>query len=171
MRRPRLIAFTGLPGTGKSTLARELALVIEAIYLRVDSVEDGLHASALKADDLMDAGYRALWAIAADNLELGLEVVGDSVNPIALTRNGWRHVAHRTGALLCNVEVLCSDPAEHRARVEARRAANGGAGPTWADVEARVFEQMASPRLTLETAGRTPDEALAELLDRLPNRP
>ncbi|MEL6801181.1 MAG: AAA family ATPase [Pseudomonadota bacterium] len=170
MNRPRLITFTGLPGTGKSTLARELALVIEAIYLRVDSVEDGLKASALKPKDVMDAGYCALWAIAADNLDLGLEVVGDSVNPLVITRNGWRHVAHMTGALMCSVEVVCSDRAEHRDRVENRRAAQGK-GPTWADVEARIFEPMTTPRLSLDTAGRTSADALAELLDRLPPRP
>ncbi|MEL6644252.1 MAG: AAA family ATPase [Pseudomonadota bacterium] len=166
---PRLIVFSGLPGTGKTTLARELALVIEAVYLRVDSVEDGLRASALRPGDVMDAGYRALWAVAADNLDLGLEVVGDSVNPVVAARNGWRHVAHVTGAQIVSVEVICSDPIEHRTRVETRRAATG-VGPTWADVEARLFEPMTRPRITLDTAGLSSDTCLATLLDRLPPR-
>jgi predicted kinase len=34
-----LIIFGGLPGTGKTTIAKQLAKTVEAVYLRVDTIE------------------------------------------------------------------------------------------------------------------------------------
>ena len=156
-----LIVFSGLPGTGKTTLARGLAEVMAAVYLRIDGIEDGMRNSALRLGDVMDAGYRAIWEVAADNLELGHTVIGDSVNPVQATRAGWRNVAHRTGARLREVAVICSDPAIHAARIAKRRAR--GIGPTWQQVSARHYEARATPRLMVDTALEGIDAALARL--------
>ena len=40
-----LIAFCGLPGTGKTTLARSLPHRLQATYLAIDTVEDVLLAN------------------------------------------------------------------------------------------------------------------------------
>ena len=34
-----LIVFSGLPGTGKTTIAKALAAATAAVYLRVDTIE------------------------------------------------------------------------------------------------------------------------------------
>ena len=41
----RLIIFGGLPGTGKTTLARKLANDLGATYLRIDTIERALRGS------------------------------------------------------------------------------------------------------------------------------
>src|SRR5258708_16918630 len=74
-----LIIFGGRPGTGKTTIARELARRIGALYLRIDSIEQGILRSALGVESVEDAGYRAAYAVAEDNLRLGGAVVADSV--------------------------------------------------------------------------------------------
>ena len=34
-----LIILSGLPGTGKTTIARELAMAVLAVHVRIDSIE------------------------------------------------------------------------------------------------------------------------------------
>ena len=43
----RLIVFSGLPGSGKSTIARGLATKIGAVWLRIDSLEQAIRDSGL----------------------------------------------------------------------------------------------------------------------------
>lgn len=166
MTRPRLIVFSGLPGVGKSTLSRELAQVLAATYLGIDACEAGIMQSALARDDVMDAGYRALWGIARENLEIGLDVVADSVNPVTETRNGWRNVAHLTRATLIEIEVICSDEKQHRTRVEARHGEDPEQ-PDWSTVAARRYVPRSEPRIVIDTFGRSADECLADLLEQI----
>ena len=116
-----LIVFAGLPGTGKSTIARALAAELDAVWVRVDSIEQAIRASGVVDGDLQDVGYRAAYAVAEDNLRLGRTVIGDSVNAWTLTRDAWRDVGLRTGVCVVEVETVCSDPSEHRRRIERAR--------------------------------------------------
>jgi len=160
-----LIVFAGLPGVGKSTLARALAHEMRAFWLRIDTIEQAIVASALGVPSAVDAGYRAAYGAAADNLALGHRVIADSVNPIALTRRAWRGVAEAAGVPLVEVEVICSDPAEHRRRVEGRGVDIPGLRPpTWAQVTARDYEAWDSPpTLVVDTAGRSVAACLGEV--------
>ena len=109
-----LIVFGGLPGTGKTTLARELARRLKFMYLRIDTVEQAIIASRL-LPDAGSAGYFVGYAVVADNLSLGLTVVeADSVNSLTVTRDAWIEVAKTTGTAFVEIEVICSDPVEHR---------------------------------------------------------
>jgi hypothetical protein len=63
----RLIALAGIPGVGKSSLARHLARRSRAIWLRIDSMDQAIWASGTAPGDLFDWSYRAAQAIAADN--------------------------------------------------------------------------------------------------------
>jgi predicted kinase len=105
-----LIIVGGLPGTGKTTVARELARQLGAMYVRIDSVEQAIRDSETVSKSLNDAGYRVAYAVAEDNLRLGRTVISDSVNPIRRTRDAWIGVAHRAQVRAAEVEVICSDP-------------------------------------------------------------
>src|SRR5438067_8010825 len=127
-----LIVFSGRSGTGKTTIARALATEIDAVYLRIDSIEQAIRESAIGNSSVEDAGYRAAYAIALDNLRIGRTVVADCVNPIALTRDAWRDVARHAGVDLFDVEVMCSDASEHHRRVTTRTTdVTGLRLPTW----------------------------------------
>lgn len=162
---PLLTAFSGLPGVGKTTVGRAFAGRIGAVYLRIDTLEASLKTSSLRIHPAGDAGYGAAAAVARDNLALGLDVVADSVNPIAVTRALWAEVAVATGAALVNVEIVCSDADEHRRRVETRRADIPGLQlPDWEAVRSRDYVAWETDRLVLDTARLTPEACVERLI-------
>ena len=117
-----LIVVGGLPGTGKTSLARGLASALDAVHLRIDTIEQALRRTKMGSDVLGAAGYVVGYDVAADNLFLGRTVVADAVNPRASIRAAWRDVARRAAVAVVEVEVVCSDAAVHRRRVESRSA-------------------------------------------------
>jgi predicted kinase len=164
-RPPVLIAFSGLPGTGKSTVARKLAAKISAVWLRIDTIEQGMRDSTAVCGPINDAGYRAAYGVAADNLQSGLSVVADCVSDCTLTRDAWRDVGLKTNARVVEVEVICADPHEHRRRVEDRTVEISGLDlPRWEEVIARPYESWDRDRLIIDTARLTPDECIAVIL-------
>jgi predicted kinase len=164
----RLIVFSGLPGAGKSSIAREVAGRTGAVWLRVDSMDQAIFASGTAPKDLRDWTYRAGYAVAEDNLALGLDVVADSVNPWMLTRDAWRAAGERAGAAVTEVEVVCSDAAEHRRRVETRGETVPGLElPDWQAVIGRDYRPWTRERLVVDTAARTVAECVTELIGRL----
>ena len=42
---PTTISFSGLPGVGKTTIARELARQIGAVHLSIDTIEQAIRSS------------------------------------------------------------------------------------------------------------------------------
>jgi predicted kinase len=145
-----LIILSGLPATGKTTIARELARRLAAVHLRIDTIEQALRDKGLT---VVDEGYRVAYALAEDNLRLGLTVIADSVNPLQITRQAWRNVALRTEKRFVDIEVICSNAEEHRRRVESRQTDIAGhTPPTWAEVMAREYHAWDCARLTLDTA-------------------
>ncbi len=63
-----LIVFSGLPGTGKTTLSKALAAHLECTYLRIDSIEQALRKSGALRQDVGASGYQVTYAMALDNL-------------------------------------------------------------------------------------------------------
>jgi predicted kinase len=148
-----LIVFAGLPGSGKSTIARGLARGIGALWLRIDSIEQAIRDSGIVSGSIEDAGYRGAYAVAEDNLLLGRDVIGDAVNDCLLARKAWRNVALRTGARVVEIETICTDPEEHRRRIENRASEVPGLIlPNWEAVCSRAYEPWDRDHLTIDTA-------------------
>ena len=57
-----LIVFSGLPGVGKTGIARELARTIGAVHLRIDSIEQALRRAGYRGES---EGYAGLDEVCA----------------------------------------------------------------------------------------------------------
>lgn len=163
-----LIAFGGLPGTGKTTIAQSLARKLNAVYLRVDSLEQALIRSGISNTAIGPAGYMAGYAIAADNLRFGLSVIADSVNSLNVTRNAWRSVALEAGVPFVEIELICSDKTKHRLRIESRTAdIPEHKLPNWQNVLERDYDAWDSPHLVVDTSTISVDHAVKAIIQHL----
>ncbi len=157
-----LIIFSGLPGSGKSTIASALAKRIKAQHIRIDSIEQAMRKAG---HDVTVAGYSVGYRIAEDNLRLGHIVVADSVNPIPETRDAWRSVGEACDARVIEIEVICADEAEHRRRVENRDVGIPGlVKPTWTEVISRDYHPWDRDHIVIDTAAKNIDACVDALI-------
>jgi predicted kinase len=158
-----LYIFSGLPGPGKTTLAKCLAAHIKASYLRIDTVEVGI--SDLCNFKVEGEGYRLSYPIAADNLRIGNAVVADSCNPIKLTRREWQSIAISNNSPYTDIEIICSDKGEHKKRIEERECdISGSFQPSWKQVIEREYDPWAEDIIRIDTSGKSINESFNDLL-------
>ncbi|CAM5722767.1 hypothetical protein SCANM63S_00919 [Streptomyces canarius] len=163
-----LIVMGGLPGTGETTLARLLTARIGAVHLRVDTIEQAIVRSGLAQHPRRPGGLRRRIRPGRGASAQGLTLIAESVNPLSVTRDAWRATAVGAGVPVLDVEVVCSDPAEHRLRVTSRSVGIPDLPlPNWQQVVDREYEPWDRKRVVVDTAGQEPRESLAALLARL----
>ena len=158
-----LFIFSGLPAVGKSTLAKYVVKEFGAVYLRIDTIEQGL--KDLCRINVGGEGYRLAYRMAADNLQLGNNVVADCCNPIELT---WEDVAVNNNCRFVNIEVVCSNKTEHKKRAEQRNAEVANMKlPVWDDIENREYHEWHKSRIVIDTAGKTIKQCQTDLKEKV----
>jgi predicted kinase len=163
-----LVVVGGLPATGKSTIAGALARQTSTPYLRVDRIEQAIVAWSALSHPLGPVGYAVAHALAREQLELGLDLIVECVNPTALTRDAWLGTAEAAGAVLVEVEVICSNKDEHRRRAEARSSdVEGLVKPAWTAIVDREYESWLRKPLVLDSSSISPDSAAQRIASRM----
>jgi predicted kinase len=146
--------MAGLPGVGKSSIAHRLATELGICMFELDRIEAPL-LERISGDTLGWASYEMLSVLAEDHLALGHSVILDCVTWVRPLRVRWRQLAETRGATFRPIEVVCSDEALHRSRLELRqRASRGPRDVPWTRVEnaRKLYESWDTPRLELDSS-------------------
>ena len=135
-----MIIFSGLPGTGKSTLAETVGRQLGIPVFAKDWLEASLISSGLGSNDdlkqLGFAGYELLTVLAERQFMLNQSVILDSVASTQNIRTKWFQLAEQYGAERLVIECICSDERIHRTRLkDRRRNIPGWHELEWADIE------------------------------------
>ncbi len=151
---PLLAIFSGVPGTGKTTLAEHAAEWLHAPLFSKDELEATLWRSGIRRQANSGwAAYELLTTLALRQLQLGQSAILDSVATLERIRSPWRALAAQFGGPFCIVETTCSDGSLHRSRLHARRRGiPGWPELTWPEAAriAENFEPWTEDRLVLD---------------------
>jgi predicted kinase len=128
VRTPSLVLVTGLPGTGKSTVAEAIAQRLDTAVLAHDWAMSGLRPFSELQEVLDDMGLRGhrtvgwsiLNALARLQLRSARSAVLDGVARAPEIEN-CRSTALEEGAGFIVVATCCSDLELHRSRIEGRQ--------------------------------------------------
>lgn len=150
-----LIAMAGLPGSGKSAVATEVARALGCALLSVDPIEAAMWRAGVAQDQPTGlAAYLVAEDVAREQLAIGNDAIIDAVNDAEAARGQWIALASNMGHAVAFVEVFCSDEREHQRRLSGRRRGIVGfPEPTWASVMERraAFREWDDDRLRVDS--------------------
>jgi len=163
----KIIVVSGLPGSGKSTIAEALAKKLQFPILSVDPVESSILKSGIARSFKTGlAAYIIVQTLASEQLKLGMSVIIDAVNPVQEARDMWYELQKEYNSQLFIIECVL-DEEMHKKRLQKRvRNMHGLTEVTWEDVENRKkdYKPWKEKRLILDTA-QSHDENIQKALD------
>lgn len=171
--RPATVWFTGLSGSGKSTIATEVerrlvARGVAAYVLDGDNVRHGLNRDLSFSPEDRTENIRRIGEVCRLFYDAGLVVLTAFISPYASDRDGARTL-HPPGAFL---EVFVDAPIEVCEQRDVKglyQKARAGEIPEFSGISA-PYEPPAAPELRLPTADRALESCVDDVLSMLVDR-
>jgi predicted kinase len=149
----QLIIFSGIPGTGKSTLAEALGRELNIPVFAFDWLLGSLKPFGILTGKGGQIGEALLTTLAQRQLLLGQSAILDSSAHHTAIRTSWHDLAMQHKARFCAIVTVCSDRRLHRTRVEGRkRGIPGWHELNWAHVERMrdLYEPWSGEHLVID---------------------
>jgi len=142
MTQSKCILFSGLPGSGKTTLARQLAIRLQIPLFSKDTIDRILRDDGLVEGSSL-TGYHLLMDLAEQQLSFHISTILDAVFPMQGFRERVASIAQKHDAKLLVIHTYCSDDAVYRQRLTSRVVYHQGwTAKGWEEVErVRSFYQ------------------------------
>ena len=144
VKKPVLAVIFGLPGTGKTTMARILSKALEFKHLNTDKVRAALGMRDRYTEKDKAVVYKRLLKQAEAHLRDGEDLVVDGTFSREVYRDSLRQIALRTGAVLKWIQTMASEEAV-RARVGKERP--------YSQADFEVYRKIRDEFDTLKEAG------------------
>lgn len=165
---PTLILFAGMPGSGKTTLARMVARELRLPIFSKDRMQRVLRDHHLTAENTGD-GYYIILDLADEQLNLGVSVILDATFPLDHFRTVANEIALRHSAHFCAIYCYNSDDDVWRKRMEKRVQYVPGWRPVgWEDVlRMRTYYQPWGDNALALDSMRPPEENFTLALEQI----
>lgn len=175
---PCLVMLCGLPGTGKSTIAAELAHQLPAVVIESDRVRQRLFAPPAYTADESSNVHRVCHTLMSWYLRHYYHVIYDATNLYEYHRQLVYRLAERSGGKLVVVEVTANDEVV-RNRLEPRqnKVQSGCSAGEYSDANWDVYLRMSRraepierPHITVDTSDSNLARAVKQVLEAITNQ-
>jgi predicted kinase len=150
----KLILFSGIPGTGKSTLAEAVGRELQTPVFALDWLLGSLRPHGVLTNENMAAVSDSLMmTLVRRQFMLGQSAILDFPAHTKEIRVKWQSFAQEQSAKFRGIETICSDVDLHRQRTEGRvRSIPGWHEITWTHVEKmrERYEAWDEPHLIVD---------------------
>lgn len=154
---PSLIIVSGLPGTGKSFLARKIAERLPCVIVESDFVRKTLFEKPTYAPDESTFVHRVAHAVTERLLGLGCHVICDATNLTEWHREKLYSIANRTNAKLVIIRTVAPESVirERLAKRFSQRDPLDLSDADWAVYQMlkTELEPVRRPHLVVDTSG------------------
>ena len=155
-----LYMVCGLPGTGKTTIAKELAKLTGGIVLRTDEIRKQILTDPKYTPEEKGRVYEAMLRTAGSMLRVGRDVILDATFHKEREREAAGRIARKAGKKLAVIEARCDEKTvmEHLRKREGKGDASDADFKVYKKIE-KEWEPIEEKHFVIVTGrGRTKSE-------------